>query len=135
MSNLTFRDYSAGFILIVFSISMMLNFSGSVFNTYDTNTTSESLTEIKSNAKAVQPDPGTYSNKTQEVDLEENSFLSPSGFGIIQDLFGSVSQLGSCASSVIAELGLPVEVIGLIVGIPTIALIFQAVSLVFGKDA
>jgi hypothetical protein len=135
MANLTFRDYSAGFILIVFSIAMMVNFSGSVFKTYDTNTSSESLTELKQDAEAAQPSPGTYSNKTQEIDVEENSFLSPSGFGIIQDLFGSVTQLGTFASSVVSELGLPTEILGLMIGIPTIALIFQGVSLLFGKDA
>lgn len=135
MGNLTFREYTAGFILFIFSVAMMINFSGSVFKTYDANVSSDTLQEIKGEAEAAQPSVGQYSNRTQNIDIQDNSFLSPSGFGIVQDLFGSTTKLGSIASTAVGELGLPGGVLLVLIGIPVAGLIYQALSLLFGYNA
>lgn len=130
--KLTFREYSAIMILAVFSLTMTVNFSGSIINTYSTgDTDSETLQQIKSETKSQRTDIATLRNRTENVNVDEGAFLSPQGFSIVSDTLGNVADLPSIANTAVSELGLPPGTI-LLVAIPIAALLFEALSLLFG---
>lgn len=132
-SPLRFRDYTAILILTVFSFTMVINFSGNVLNIYDTGQTdSSTLQEIKekTDGERLNSD-GSLRNRTENVDVNGGGFLSPQGFSIIQDTLGSIANIPGVVNTAIVELGLPKSV-GLLALIPVAALMFEALSLLFG---
>lgn len=134
MADLSIRDFGQGMILAVFGLTVVIGFSGSMFNVYDADVQSDTLSEIKERTNSSKIGPGQYKNRTQGIDVNENSFLSPSGFGIIQDTFNNIGKLGNILGIAVGELGLPGIIVFLITGIITIAVIFQAISALFGYN-
>lgn len=129
-----FQQYTVGFVILVFGAAMILNFSGSIFNTYDANVSSETLEKVKTQAENQQPSIAEQRNRTAEISPEESTFLSPQAFGIIGDTISSAGNLFKVVGVFVDELGLPVQVLSLITGIITLKLLWEAVSALFGWD-
>lgn len=134
MADLTFRAFGQGMILAVFGLTAVIGFAGSMFDVYDADVSSETLSTIKNSTDSAKIGPGTYRNRTQDINVEENSFLSPRGFGIIQDTFNNMGKIGNILGIAVGELGLPGIIVFLITGIVTVGLIFQALSALFGYN-
>lgn len=128
---LTFREYGVTMILAIVGLAMIVNFTGGVVNVYGGNAESSTLQEIKNQTESTNPSVANLRNRTESVNVDEGAFLSPQGYNIVSDLLSGVTGLPKIFETAIAELGLPVEVI-LLASIPVIALIFEALTLLFG---
>lgn len=132
MAKLTFREYTTIMLLTVFSLAMVINFSGSILSNYDTNSTdSQTLQEIKSQTDSQRTDLGTLRNRTEGVNIDESAFLSPQGYSIASDTLSNVANIPNIVQTAISELGLPPSIV-LLSFIPIAGLIWEGLSLLFG---
>lgn len=130
----SFERYALAFVMLTFGVTMILNFSGSVFKSYDANVSSDTLNSIKTEANAASPGIGEAQNRTSGISPEENTFLSPQAFGIIGDILSSAGNMVNLVSEFVSQLGLPKAIQGLIVGVVTVKLVMEALSALFGWD-
>lgn len=134
--KLTLREYTAGFILLIFTFSAVVTFSGDIFTQYDSNLKGESETvqKLQQNIEnsSARPSTGTGSDAANSITTEEgtNFFLS-SVLTVIETVTDGVSSIPPMMETFVQNLNITTDVI-VLASIPVAAVIWEVVSLYRG---
>ena len=134
MSKLTLREYTAGFILLSFTLTAVLSFSGGFFDAYNTELTGENqdtVNELNKNIENANPDPATNDEQVNNINTETDTFFLSSVLTVIQSVTQGIGSIPTLANSLISGLNLDPS-LTMLLSIPVAAVIWEVVSLYRG---
>lgn len=134
MSKLTMREYSAGFILLSFTVAATLSFSGTLFDTYSSQLTGDNkdtVNKLNRQINQSSPDIANKEEKVNQISTESDTFFLGSVLTVIQTVTDGITSLPSIAQILISGLNLNKDII-LLASIPVVAIIWEVVSLYRG---
>jgi len=132
--EMTFREYSTGFILLSFTFAAIVSFSGSVFTEYGSNLQGEQndIQDLNDNIKSAAPDTGTGAEKANSISTEDSgSFFLGSVLTVVETVTNGLGSLPQLMSVFVGELGIS-EVVITLASIPVAWGIWEVVSLYRG---
>lgn len=132
--KMTLREYSTAFILLGFTFSAIIAFSGSVFTEYGSNLQGEEndIQELNQNIKSAAPDTGTGGEKANSISTEDSgSFFLGSVLTVIETVTSGVGSLPNLMSVFVGDLGVS-PVIVTLASIPVGWVVWEVVSLYRG---
>lgn len=132
--KLTLREYTTGFILLTFVFGAVYQFSGAMFQQYDTGLQGdrEEIKELNKDIESASPDVGTGSEKANNINTEESgSFFLGSVLTVVETVTSGLGSLPQLGQTFIQNLGFS-EIIVVLFSIPVAAVIWEVVSLYRG---
>jgi len=134
LSNLTLRDFSAAFILLGFVFGSAMTFSGSIFETYDTNLNGEQddVEQLNKQIKKASPDVGTGADKANSISTEDSgSFFLGSVLTVVETVTSGLPQVRAIGDIFVQKLNIWHGIAALF-SIPVAAIVWEVVSLYRG---
>jgi len=132
--KLTLREYTAGFIVLIFAFSSVGAFSGSIFDNYNSNLQGEEEEVKKLNQKIRDqaPDTGTGADKADSISTEDSgSFFLGSVLTVVETVTSGISTLPELGEIFLENLNIDGSV-AILFSIPVAAVIWEVVSLYRG---
>jgi len=133
-NKLTLREYTAGFLVLIFTFSSVVAFSGSIFDSYDSDLKGETdeVEQLNQEIKKQAPNTGTGADKADSISTEDSgSFFLGSVLTVVETVTSGLATLPSLGQTFVENLNIDDSVI-ILFSIPVAAVVWEVVSLYRG---